>query len=54
MVRMIRVEAGMMHSYPLPRGYDSSKMVVELCSGQASSIVELSVLLKLRMGEDNC
>ena len=35
MVRMVGVEAVMMHSYPLLRGYNASKVVVELCSGQA-------------------
>ena len=54
MVRMVGVDAGMMHSYPLLKGYDASKVVVELCSGQTSSIMKWSVLLELRMGEDNC
>ena len=49
-VRMVGVEAGMMHSYPLLRGYDGSKVEVELCSGQESSIMKWSVLLELRMG----
>ena len=39
MAQMVGVEAGMMHSFLL-RDYDVSKVMVELCSGQESSIMK--------------
>ena len=37
---MIGVEAGMMHNFLLLRDYDVSKVVVELYSGQETSLVK--------------